>query len=392
MSKLLQRLGIAAEAIERRIDRAVVRTRRAVGTLGRPLIAAYDSYGNGQRLYLTGRVLEDKGIRCPTDAGTLLDNLRMTYRRIASEEIPDAVVEAQFERSAVRATTDEEGYFEFTFTPRQPLPQDELWLPLELKLIAPVHRPGPVSTTGRVMIPPPSARFGVISDIDDTVVHTDVTNMVKMARILAVGNARTRMPFAGVAAFYRALHSGAGGTELNPIFYLSSSPWNLYDLLHDFLEFQSIPHGPLLLRDWGVSAKEFLPLSHMDHKLIAIRKILEFYPALPFILIGDSGQQDPEIYLEVVKEFPSRILAVYIRNIRPDRADRVTAIQKLFTEAVVQGISLKLVPDTIGAARDAAEHGWISDASLPDVGGETRQDKAAPETSLDIVDEKTDRR
>lgn len=377
-------LGIVAERAENRIDRGFLRVQRALGTMNRPVIAAYDGFGDARTLHLTGRVLEDKGISSPTDGGTWLDNLRMMYRRTASEEIPKAVVEAAFEGTAVRATTDEEGYFRFTFRPGQPLPG--IWVPVELKLIAPVHSSGPVSGAGSVMIPPATAKFGVISDLDDTVVHTDVTSLVKMVRILALTNARTRMPFAGVAAFYRALHNGT-----NPIFYLSSSPWNLYDLLHDFLEFQGIPRGPLFLRDWGVSAKELLPLSHMDHKLEGIRRILEFYPSMPFILIGDSGQQDPEIYLEVVKQYGPRILAVYIRNVRPDLTDRVTAIEKLFREAVVQNISLKLVPDTVGAARDAADHGWIDPAALPEIGGETKQDKAPAETSLDIVSETEDR-
>jgi phosphatidate phosphatase APP1 len=374
VTRFADRLGIAIEAVERRIDRTWVRTKRRFGWLDRPLIAAYDSYGNEKTLFLKGRVLEDKAIRSPADRGSLVDNFRMMYRRAASSEIPDAIVEADFEGSAKRAETDEEGYFGFTFEPSQPAPENSLWVRVELKLIAPVHASGPVTATGRVMVPPRTAHFGIISDLDDTVVHTDVTHLVKMVRTLALSNARTRLPFAGVAAFYRALHGGVTGTELNPIFYLSSSPWNLYDLFHDFLDFQGIPTGPLLLRDWGVSAKEFLPLSHLDHKLEAIRGILEFYPALPFILIGDSGQQDPEIYLSIVKEYPSRILAVYIRNVRPDLTARTTAIQKLFTEAVVQGISLKLVSTTVEAARDAADHGWINPASLPEIGGEARKD------------------
>jgi len=384
VSRFRQRLGIAAEFLEHRVDGAFVRVQRALGTMDRPIIAAYDGFGDARTLHLTGRVLEDKGISCPTDSGSWLDNLRMMYRRAASEEIPGALVEAEFEGTAVRAKTDDEGYFEFTFRPAQQYPA--MWVPVELRLIAPMHKSGPVAGKGSVMVPPAPAKFGVISDLDDTVLHTDVTNLVKMARILALSNARTRMPFAGVAAFYRALHN-----NINPIFYLSSSPWNLYDLLHDFLEFQSIPRGPLLLRDWGISAKEFLPLSHTDHKLAGIRRILEFYPQLPFILIGDSGQQDPEIYLDVVKQYGERILAVYIRNIRPDLTDRVSAIEKLFKEALIQNISLKLVPDTVGAARDAAEHGWIDAAALPEIGGETRQDKAPAETSHDIVSEKTDR-
>jgi len=83
---------------------------------------------------------------------------------------------------------------------------------VELELLAP--RAG-ATATGKVLVPPARARFGVISDIDDTVVQSHVTRKLRMVVGLALSNARTRKPFEGVAAFYRALHEGAGG-EGNP--------------------------------------------------------------------------------------------------------------------------------------------------------------------------------
>ena len=91
------------------------------------------------------------------------------------------------------------------------------------------------------------ARFGVISDIDDTIVSSHVANKLKMILTAALSNSRTRKPFAGVAAFYRALHAG-----VNPFFYVSKSPWNLYAPLVEYLEVQGLPLGPLLLRDFGL--------------------------------------------------------------------------------------------------------------------------------------------
>ena len=102
------------------------------------------------------------------------------------------------------------------------------------------------------------------------------------------------LPFKGVAAFYRALYYGVHGHELNPLFYVSASPWNMYDLLSDFFNLREIPVGPVLfLRDWGLTRDELFPTDLRTYKLAAINKILNFYPALPFILLGDSGQVDP---------------------------------------------------------------------------------------------------
>ena len=69
-----------------------------------------------------------------------------------------------------------------------------------------------------------------------------------------------RLPFPGVAAFLRALYAGAGGGERNPLFYVSSSPWNIYDLLSEFFSLNDIPIGPVLfLRDWGLTDVELVP-------------------------------------------------------------------------------------------------------------------------------------
>ncbi len=107
----------------------------------------------------------------------------------------------------------------------------------------------------------------MISDLDDTVIQTDVTRVIRMVRNTLLGNARTRHPFPGVAALYRALHSSAGAPA-NPLFYVSSSPWNLYDMLDDFFRLRSIPEGPIFLRDWGLSSKD---RSSSGYKLAVIR-------------------------------------------------------------------------------------------------------------------------
>jgi len=159
-----------------------------------------------------------------------------------------------------------------------------------------------------VLVPSPRARFGLISDIDDTIVSSNVTRKVRMVLTVALTNARTRKPFPGVAAFYRALHAG-----VNPVFYVSKSPWNLYPPLLEYLQVQELPVGPVLLRDFGWRRER-------EHKRKAIEDILGAYPALPFVLIGDSGEQDAQIYGDVARRFPGRIRAIYIRALRAEKA------------------------------------------------------------------------
>jgi phosphatidate phosphatase APP1 len=290
-------------------------------------------------------------------------------QRFESDEVPGARVRLVHPGGEVEVTTDEEGYFEAWFEPRPPFAADALWHRVRLSLPGADGEEAPVEAP--VLVPAAGAAFGVISDLDDTVVQTGATSLLRMARTVFLSNARTRLPFPGVAAFYRALQRGAGDVPANPVFYVSSSPWNLHDLLAEFLELRGIPDGPLLLRDWGISAQEALPTGHAGHKLAAIRRILDLFPALPFLLIGDSGQEDPEIYHRVVHDHPDRILAVYIRNVTP-RPERAAAIRALAEEVVAAGSTLLLGDDTLTAARDAASRGWISAAGLAEVDAESR--------------------
>jgi phosphatidate phosphatase APP1 len=223
-----------------------------------------------------------------------------------------------------------------------------------------------IRATGRTLVPPPDAQFGVVSDIDDTIVYSQVIRKLRMIVSLAFSNARTRKPFKGVAAFYRALHRGR-----NPIFYVSKSPWNLYLPLLEFLELQGLPLGPLLLRDFGLRMNK-------RHKSEAIEAILQTYPQLQFILIGDSGEQDPEIYADIVRRFPERIRVIYIRSVDP-RPTRLDAIQKLIEEVAPTGCQLVLAPDSEFAAAHAAAEGLIPASALAEVRADKKADLARPQ-------------
>jgi phosphatidate phosphatase APP1 len=380
MAKWRQAVTALVHNVEQRLDELKNR-RQATGPLQ---IIPYAGYGTAERLYLRGRVLADKGIAPAGDDDSLWSNLVNMYRRLESDEVPGARLFARFQDVSQEVVADEEGYFEVWLEPEGAVADGRLWHSIELELLEPTAD-APVQAAGHVLVPPPTAQFGVISDIDDTVVQSHATQLLRMARTVFLGNARTRLPFPGVAAFYRALQAGSGDAQ-NPLFYVSSSPWNLYDLLVEFFELQNIPLGPIFLRDWGVSEAELLPLKHGSHKLGLIRQMLDFYPSLPFILIGDSGQEDPEIYQQIVAEYPARILAVYIRNVSRDLA-RPEAIRALAQEVVQAGSTLILADDTLALAEHAAAEGWIAPAALAAVQAEKSQDEGPPDALEALLEE-----
>jgi len=163
------------------------------------------------------------------------------------------------------------------------------------------------------------------------------------------------------AAFYDALQRGPEGQAYNPIFYVSSSPWNIYDLLEDFLDVHGVPAGPLFLKDWSLTVLG----KHRDHKLGIIRRLLATYPELPFVLIGDSGEEDPEIYSQAVREHPGRIRAIYIRDVTT--AARDAEVRAIAEEVRGLGVEMVLAPDTAVAAEHAASIGLIAPDSVPEI-------------------------
>jgi phosphatidate phosphatase APP1 len=379
MTNWQQVLAAVVGNVEKQFEALKSRLDTRLGSADPIKIIPYYGYGSRQKLYLKGRVLQDEGTRPAGDNDSLWRNLVNMYRRLESDEVPGARVLARFADVTQEVVTDEEGFFAVWLEPPRPLPGGRLWHPVELVLLSPLA-PGQLQAraTGEVFVPPPGAQFMVISDIDDTVVQSHATQLLRMARTVFLGNARTRLPFPGVAAFYRALHAGRLGTTLNPLFYVSSSPWNLYDLFVEFFQLQGIPLGPIFLRDWGVSEQEILPTQHRGHKLHLICQMLDFYDHLPFILIGDSGQEDPEIYHEIVGRYPHRILAVYIRNVSQELA-RPAAIGRLAEEVAAAGSTLILADNTLAIAQHAAEQGWIAPEALAGIQFEKEKDEAPPD-------------
>jgi phosphatidate phosphatase APP1 len=336
------------------------------------VIEPYLGFGTPSRLYLRGRVLRRVEHRAPSASAGSWRNLAEFWKRMDSHEAPRARVRAHLGAVISEAVADDEGHFRFDLVPIPPLSEPG-WHPIELELCArrPTASDDSVRATAQVLVPPTTARFGVISDIDDTIVWSGVRHKLRMLAHLARSNAHTRKPFQGVSAFYRALYQGLSD-DGNPIFYVSGSPWNLYAPLLEFMSLQGLPTGPLLLRDFG-HRMLFTPAHGPLHKRRCIEHVLATYPHLPFVLIGDSGESDPEIYRDVVRAHPNRVRAIYIRSVEPDAA-RIGAIDRLIDDVRPTGIPLVLAADSEFAAEHAATEGLICAQALAEVREDQRAD------------------
>ncbi len=352
-------------------------------------IVHYMGYAGGKEAFLKGRVQKLKHLSPPGKQDTKWRNFCMMLRRYFTDERPGAEVRARLAGEELTLITDHEGYFDAHFHLKSPLNPRFRWHTVDLKLISPLGRhQKAVRAEAAVQLPAADAAFGIISDIDDTVIHTGATNFIRMVGVVMFGNARTRLAFKGVAAFYKALKAGASGKGENSFFYVTSSPWNIYDVICEVFRVHGIPAGPLFMKDYGFDETKFIKSSHGSHKLSAIREILTLYPDLPFILVGDSGQKDPEIYRQIVHEQPKRIGAIYIRNVTKDPS-RAEAVRALGREIAHTGIEMILSEDTLEAARHAAKSGLISNESLEFISNETKADEKEPSIAEKMLNQQT---
>lgn len=318
----------------------------------------YRGYGRSDWVSLRGRVIKDRRI-IKDEVNSTWRALINNYKRFNSREVIGARVHIDIAGQHYTTHTDEEGYFVLERPLQQPLLNtDSRWHAARVHLQETPRRKVDVRTTVPILLPHPEASFGFISDVDDTILKTDVTSLLKL-RVLYhtfLKTAALRQTFSKAGAFFRSLQQGMAAQPRNPAFYVSNSPWNLYDLLEEFLALNDLPIGPILLRDFGLPYQEH-PEGYLGHKHSSILRIIDAYSNLPFVLIGDSGENDPYIYEAVAKARPGRVRAIYIRDVRSlSRANRV---RRFIAQT---GVDMKLVDNYEEAAKDAAKRGLIQEA------------------------------
>jgi len=165
--------------------------------------------------------------------------------------------------------------------------------------------------TAEVFVVDAAERFGVIADVDDTIMITALPRPLLAAWNTFVLNEHARRPVSGMPVLLdriRRRHTGA------PVVYLSTGAWNVAPTLRRFLARNLLPRGPLLLTDWGPT-HDRLFRSGRQHKRDQLRRLAAEFPDVRWLLIGDDGQHDEEILGEFVREHPQSVAAVAIRQL-----------------------------------------------------------------------------
>lgn len=323
-------------------------------------IITFHSYGTANHLYVKGRAIEDESIDLSKTG--FLNLLWNSWKRFITNKVKNAkLIFFLADGRTIETITDSQGYFLIDAKVENllPLTDEEGWLHYSISFAEDILDRKIQQNNkflGEILIPSEDAKFGVISDIDDTILHTGLTSLFKWAVIKNTffKRAEKRIPLEGAADFYQKLHDGKSGNHTNPVFYVSHSPWNLYHYLEVFLEKNNFPKGSILLRDFmNPFEKQYKP--EKPQKQQEIINILKTYPQLSFILIGDSGEHDPDIYIEIAEAHPERILAIYMRSVNHSR--KMIRVKGLFEK--YETVPVLLVDKSEAAMDHARQQGFI---------------------------------
>jgi phosphatidate phosphatase APP1 len=318
---------------------------------GRPgwqiTVIPYVGQGTATRGHVRARVVLRR--RDPTTLAGRVGVLVTSLARYLSIDVTDEPVRIEVAGRTVHAVSGREGYLEAG---------------LDLPDLAPgwhdVHFSVAGSTAlGRLLVVDPEARVGLLSDIDDTVIHTGLTRLIDALRTTLLVPEHERQPIPGAAQLYRGLVAGDDGRA--PTFYVSTGAWNLHESLEQFLDHHGFPAGPLIMTDWGPGGQWLFREDSVTFKSRTVLALMEQHPHLGWVLVGDSGQHDTEAYAAVARQQPDLIRAIYIREVLPASITRATWVRKIAAELAGLGVPMRLIRDSADACEHARSVGLVAE-------------------------------
>ncbi|TDD78757.1 App1 family protein [Flavobacterium caseinilyticum] len=292
----------------------------------KPILKLYRGYANEQELIVMGHVFKPTSMEEYNFQKKNLKNATSVIKMFQIKTQANADVYLKHNNSKIHTKTLIDGYFKFCV----PLDQDTNygWIDYEVSIIY----KNQTITTKDSYIRPHKGNLGIISDIDDTFLVSHTLNPLKKLYVLLFKNINKRKIYDDVVPHYQALSTAGreNKEEFNAFFYVSSSEWNLYRFITKFTELHELPKAVLLLKDIKTSLRDFFLTGRGDHnhKFEKIKHILEFYPTLGYVLIGDDSQHDPFLYEAICKIFPVTVKAVYIRQTGTSKKEKVTIVLK----------------------------------------------------------------
>ncbi len=344
-----------AQTIDKSLNAGLIEIKRRRESLRPTVVVTYRGWHADGVAHMTARCIEKPLFKAGQADLGLGGTLKANLRRFTVLAIPGVRVQASMGDVTAQFTSDEDGYLHIE------LPVGELSPGWHVLDIDPVD--GSVEhITGRVHVADPRGGLAVISDIDDTILKTGLTQRWTAAGRTFLRDVADRKPVPGMATFYSGLARGDGTQRQVPFYYVSTGSWNYYDYLVAFLNLHHFPRGPLFLTDWGPNS-ERLMRDGREHKRASIRALLQGNPGYSFVMVGDVGQGDPETYEFMAREFPDRIRGIFLIYVGSHLAERSEQVATRAAKLRDEGVPMYYVHDASEAVTVAWQLGLVDQAT-----------------------------
>jgi phosphatidate phosphatase APP1 len=287
--------------LERRFHAWRERRARARGLV--PTATGFPGYGGEGWVRVVGRVLIARPVRdqAPGDYASVRG-----WRSFAAVPVGFAQVRVTIEGVSHDVVADRGGVIDTVL----PADLEPGWQSVTLS----VEDGEPVEA--RVFVVGPDVRFGIVSDVDDTVMVTALPRPLLAAWNSFVVDEHARQPVPGMAVMLERLTRENPGA---PVVYLSTGAWNVAPTLIRFMRRHLFPSGSMLLTDWGPTHDRWFR-SGREHKESNLRRLAAEFPDIRWLLVGDDGQHDDAIYTQFAIEHAGHVAAVAIRRLSPAEA------------------------------------------------------------------------
>jgi len=275
-------------------------------------IVVYSAYGNMTHINIQGRMQKIKNFKSVEAGDNWLKNSYRRLREVETHEIKNRTIIANIDGAIYETKGDNEGYFNFNINLAKPVKDGYKEVLLNIK------DSKNITKTKALILSKPL--IGIISDFDDTLIVSNVTDKLKLGANTLFKNYKQRKAVDIMDRWFKEILAKNPKNSPSTLFIVTGSPLQLYRPIKGFLKYHNFPQNILLLKKLNGKNSDSIS-KQFSYKVKKIEKLIKLYPNMRWYMFGDSGEKDSEVYAHIKAKYPKKIIKYNIRDIKTGNFD-----------------------------------------------------------------------
>ena len=270
-------------------------------------IVVYNAYGNNHQLIVQGRMERKRDFKTVSKDDGWVKNLWRRAKQVKADDIKNKNITMRLNKETFKTRGDDEGYFEFNITTKKLLPMGVQKIVLNIEGNKNLHKTNATIIDNTPLI-------GIISDFDDTIIVSNVTNKISLGVNTIFKNYKQRTLVPTMLERFKKILGQNPKRMPSTLFILTGSPQQLFTPIEQFLEYHHFPQHVLILKK--AHGENLDPLTdQFAYKTQKIERLIKLYPNMKWVMFGDSGEKDNQVYKAIKEKYPKKVLEYYIRDV-----------------------------------------------------------------------------